>query len=42
MMKLTRDEFQRVDAASPLELFYQGIKVEETRDKYTRTLRQMA
>ena len=41
MMKLTKEEFQRVDAASPMELFYQGIKAEETRDKYTRTLRHV-
>ena len=36
-----KGRFQRVNAASSLELFYQGIKAEETRDKYTRTLRQV-
>ena len=40
-MKLTRDEMVRSKDASPLELFEQGIRAEETRDKYTRTLRQV-
>ncbi|RNJ78238.1 MAG: integrase, partial [Nitrosopumilus sp. H13] len=40
-MKLTRDEFERIGTEPPLELFRQGIKAEETKEKYTRTLRQV-
>ena len=40
-MKLTMDDFERVSQAAPLALFNQGIKAEETREKYTRTLRQV-
>ncbi|MCV0431528.1 integrase [Nitrosopumilus sp.] len=40
-MKITKEEFQRIGKESPLELFHQGIKAKETREKYTRTLRQV-
>lgn len=40
-MKITLGEFERTDGAPPLEMFMQGIKAEETRDKYTRTLRRV-
>jgi len=40
-MKITKEEFQRIGDESPLELFHQGIKADETREKYTRTLRQI-
>lgn len=40
-MKITKEEFQRIGEESPLELFHQGIKAKETREKYTRTLRQV-
>ncbi|EGG42215.1 putative Phage integrase family protein [Candidatus Nitrosarchaeum limnium SFB1] len=40
-MKITKEEFQRIGQESPLELFYQGIKAKETREKYTRTLRHV-
>jgi len=40
-MKLTKDEFKRAKQESAMTLFYQGIKAEETREKYTRTLRQI-
>ncbi len=40
-MKLTMEEFERVEQAAPLVLFNQGIKAEMTREKYTRTLRQV-
>ena len=38
-MKLTKEEFQRIEERSPLELFRQGIRAEATREKYTRTLK---
>ncbi len=38
-MKLTRDAFERIGIAPPLDMFNQGIRAEETREKYTRTLR---
>ena len=38
-MKLSREEFERSKEQSPLELFYQGIRAEETKEKYTRTLK---
>ena len=40
-MKLTREELQRSKEQSPLELFYQGIRSKETKEKYTRTLKQI-
>ena len=40
-MKITKEEFQRIGEESPLELFHQGIKAKETREKYTRTLRHV-
>ena len=40
-MKITKEEFQRIGEESPLELFHQGIKAQETREKYTRTLRHV-
>ena len=39
MRKLTKEEFKRSENESPLKLYYQGIKADETREKYTRTLR---
>ena len=38
-MKLAIEEFERTGEADPLALFDQGIKAEETREKYTRMLR---
>ena len=32
-MKITREEFQRIGEENPLELFHQGIKAKETREK---------
>ena len=40
-MKITLAEFERTGGAPPLEMFTQGIKAEETREKYTRTLRRV-
>ena len=40
-MKITKEEFQRIGEENPLELFHQGIKAAETREKYTRTLRHV-
>ena len=40
-MKITKEEFQRIGEENPLELFHQGIKATETREKYTRTLRHV-
>ena len=40
-MKITKEEFQRIGEENPLELFHQGIKAKETREKYTRTLRHV-
>jgi len=40
-MKITKEEFQRIGEESPLELFHQGIRAQETREKYTRTLRHV-
>lgn len=40
-MKITREEFQRIGEESPIELFRQGIKAKETREKYTRTLKHV-
>jgi len=41
MRKLTREDFKRTENESPLNLYHQGIKAEETREKYTRTLRHI-
>ena len=38
-MELTPEEFQRVSDKSPLDLFYQGIRAQDTKEKYTRTLK---
>jgi len=38
-LKLTKEEFQRIDEESALELFRQEIRAEDTREKYTRTLK---
>ncbi len=38
-MKLTKEGFERTDTASTMELFLQGIKAEQTREKYTHSLR---
>ena len=40
-MKILRDDMVRTADADPLDLFYQGIRSEETRGRYTRTLRQV-
>jgi len=40
-MKLRREEFQRSTEESALELFTQGIRAKETKEKYTRTLRMI-
>ena len=40
-MKIRKDEFKRIQAAPPLDMFLQGIKSPHTRDKYTRTLKQV-
>ena len=39
MMRLTKENIQRMAEEPPLTLFKQGIKSPETLDKYTRTLR---
>ena len=38
--RITKDDLEDIHK-NPLELFYQGIKAEATRDKYTRTLRRI-
>ncbi|KAG2479126.1 MAG: Integrase [Nitrosopumilales archaeon] len=40
-MKLTKDKFQRAKDQSALARFSQGIKADETRDKYTRSLKMI-
>lgn len=40
-MRLTKKDIVRMKDASPLDLFRQAIKSEETLDKYERTLRQV-
>ena len=40
-VKILRDDMVRAADANPLDLFYQGIRSEETRGRYTRTLRQV-
>jgi hypothetical protein len=39
-IKIREDELE-ITNQNPLELFYQGIRAEATRDKYTRTLRRL-
>lgn len=39
-IKIKEEDLENVNQ-NPLELFYQGIRAEATRDKYTRTLRRM-
>ena len=41
LMRLTKDEIVRSKDEHPLELFRQGIRADETRDKYERTLRMI-
>lgn len=40
-MKIKRDEFQRVEERTALELFHDGIRAKETKEKYTRTLKHV-
>ncbi len=40
-MKITKDELAGTTEASPMELFRQGIRAEETLCKYTSTLKRM-
>ena len=40
-MKIDKDEFKRSEEKPALELFMQGIKAEETREKYARTLKRV-
>lgn len=40
-MKLTKDEFKRAKDQPALARFSQGIKADETRDKYTRSLKMI-
>ena len=40
-MKLSKEGFERTTEESALELFYQGIRAEATREKYTRTLKMI-
>jgi len=40
-LKIDKDEFKRSEEKPALELFMQGIKAEETREKYTRTLKRV-
>lgn len=39
-MKIDTDDLREI-VEEPIELFYQGIKASETREKYTRTLRRI-
>ena len=39
--KIARAEFERAGRAPPLGVFSRGIEAEETREKYTRTLRRV-
>lgn len=39
-MKISKEEIQKV-AEEPIGLFYQGIRAEATKEKYTRTLRRI-
>ena len=38
-MKITKEDLERIEQGSPIELFYQGIKAKATRDSYERTLK---
>lgn len=38
-MKLEVGEFERIEGSEPLELYHQGIKADQTREKYTSMLR---
>jgi len=40
-LKITKDEFKRSEEKPALELFLQGIKADETREKYARTLKRI-
>ena len=40
-MKLTREEFERTRTDSAFELFLDGIKAEQTKKKYVRTLKKI-
>jgi len=40
-LKIRKDEFKRSKEKPALELFRQGIKADETREKYTRTLKRI-
>ena len=40
-VKILRDDMVRAADADPLDLFRQSIRSEETRHRYTRTLRQI-
>ena len=40
-MKIRKEEFERSEEQPALELFWQGIRSEETKEKYTRTLRRV-
>lgn len=40
-MKIKREEFQRVEERSTLDLFQDGIRAKETKEKYTRTLKHV-
>ena len=40
-LKIRKDEFERSEEQPALELFWQGIRAEETREKYTRSLRRI-
>ena len=40
-MKLTKEEFERTRTDSSFELFLDGIKAEQTKKKYVRTLRKI-
>jgi signal transduction histidine kinase len=39
-LKIRSEDLQRI-TENPIELFYQGIKSKETKEKYTRTLRRI-
>ncbi len=39
-MKIRKEEIQKV-ANEPIGLFYQGIRADATKEKYTRTLRRI-
>ncbi|HXV66252.1 MAG TPA: integrase [Nitrosopumilaceae archaeon] len=40
-MKIRKEEFERSEEQPALELFWQGIRSEETKEKYTRTLKRI-